>query len=386
MNISILWRNLIIVALLCYLPDCYAADDTQNASIAFFLTYYRIKNAIIGIGDAVSSYGIYLLYFFLLVDLIFALMSDWRLSTISTTILRTVLLAGFYTFLITGVSGLLAKGASEASKMASNVSAGSVQANPSAIFDYGLAQAELMFMEASAPIEAVKALEDAEKAAAEKYPNLVAFVNFIGEHTPLATMYSTGKTLANFMDNPVKRILCGISGFFILCIFTVISVNILLTYLAFIFMCYAGVFLLGFGGSHMTREMAIAYLRSLFAQAIIYYSMAMLASFCQDLFNRIAMLTVQNADHNTLPCLGALCVVAYGSYKLITQLPMIMGSIAGGRPLNGLSPTGIFRCLLNASIVIGTAVITGGAGAVGMAAAKGAGKAAANAANQGKVD
>ena len=65
---------------------------------------------------------------------------------------------------------------------------------------------------------------------------------------------------------------------------------------------------------------------------------------------------------------------------------MIMGSIAGGRPLNGLSPTGIFRCLLNASIVIGTAVITGGAGAVGMAAAKGAGKAAANAANQGKVD
>lgn len=382
---SNLVRNLFLFILLCYLPECYA-DEMQNASMAFFLTYYRIKNAIIGIGDAVSSYGIVLLYFFLLVDLIFALMSDWRLATISTTIMRTVLLAGFYTFLLTGVSSILSSGASDASKMASNVSSGSVQSNPSAIFDYGLAQAEIMFIEASAPSDAVKVLEDVEKEAAARYPNLIKFVNFIGSHTPLTMMYSSGKSLLNFMDNPVKRFLCGISGFFILCVFTVISVNILLTYLAFIFMCYAGVFLLGFGGSKITREIAIAYLRSLFAQAIIYYSMAMLASFCQNLFNNIAMKVLSSSDHSTLPCLGALCVVAYGSYKLITQLPMLMGSIAGGRPLNGLSPTGIFSCLLNATIIIGTAIVTGGAGAVGMAAAKGAGKAAGNAANQGKLD
>ena len=365
----------------------YAADDWESASTAFFMTYLRLKNGLNHLGEGVADYGLVLLYFFLLIDLIFSLMNDWRINNLLTTIMRTFLVAGFFTFLITGVSSILSKAPSQAASMA-NVVNGSVEANPAHIFDYGLAQSTMFFAEAAMPSEALQKLEEFENGLKANYPNLVKVANaffdsnFIG--TSLKSAYETSKGVALWMDNPVKRFLTACTGFFILCVFTIISVNILLTYLAFLFLCYAGVFLLGFGGSKITRDMAIAYLRALFAQAIIYYGMAMTATFCKDLFNDIAMSYLGSSGDKAAP-LAALCVVAYGSYKLINELPIVLGSIAGGRALNGLSPQGIFSTLLSGVMLVGSLVLSGGALTAGVAAAKAAAKAGSKSANGGEL-
>ena len=146
----------------------------------------------------------------------------------------------------------------------------------------------------------------------------------------------------------------------ILIVFALIGVNMLLLLVSGWIFAYAGVFILGFGGSRWTSEMAIGYFKSILNIGLQLMTMILLVGIGKSFVDQYY---ASMSAGMTLKELAVMAVVAAVLLALVAKVPPQIGALAGGS-------TGS----LGSNFGVGAAV---GAAAMGAAAVASAGAALA---------
>jgi type IV secretion system protein TrbL len=167
---------------------------------------------------------------------------------------------------------------------------------------------------------------------------------------------------------PMDSLFGMLLGAAILLMFALIGVNMLLLLVSGYFFAYAGVFILGFGGSKWTSEMAIGYYKSILNIALQLMAMVLIIgigrSFIDDYY------TAMSAGVS-LKEMGVMVVVGASMLFLVAKVPPQVGALAGGTTGNLGSNFGV-GAAVGAAAVAAAAVATAGAAiAAGAAGAAG---------------
>ena len=131
----------------------------------------------------------------------------------------------------------------------------------------------------------------------------------------------------------------GVAGA-ILVLYCLIAINVLLAFIAFYFMTYAGVFLLAFWSTDWTRDTAIMYLKALLARSIEFYGIILLAAASSDIFQNCLNDFVSSSGADTWLPLATLFTAAVVTYLLITKLPAMLAQCVAPIQSAGVSASG----------------------------------------------
>jgi len=145
----------------------------------------------------------------------------------------------------------------------------------------------------------------------------------------------------------------------IVVILAVIAVNMLLLLIAAWVLMYAGIFLLGFGGSRWTSEIAIQYFRTVLGVGIQLLVMILIVGIGSELLSGFYSKMSKNILNYEE--LSVMLIFAIALWVLVSKLPPLVSGIvlSSGTGIGNYSPG-------NAMPVVGTAAGVA-AGAVGMA-------------------
>jgi type IV secretion system protein TrbL len=142
----------------------------------------------------------------------------------------------------------------------------------------------------------------------------------------------------------------------ILIVFALVGTNMLLLLVSGYLFAYAGIFILGFGGSKWTSDMAIGYYKAILNIALQLMTMILIIGIGRSFVDQY--YTSMSAGI-TLKELGVMAVVAAVLLFLVAKIPSQIGALAGGTTGN-----------LGSNFGVGAAV---GAAAMGAAAVASAG-------------
>lgn len=150
-----------------------------------------------------------------------------------------------------------------------------------------------------------------------------------------------------------------ISAIILLCLCAV-AANILIALVNAWVMAYAGIFILGFGGSRWTSDMAIGYFKSMLGVGMELMTMTLLVGIAISVVNGF----YTNLDGSSLyELLVVLCVCAVLAL-LINKIPARLAGLAGGGSGAGVG----VGTLMGGMAMAAAAVATGGAAAMAGAA------------------
>jgi len=167
----------------------------------------------------------------------------------------------------------------------------------------------------------------------------------------------SGVSLLNPIDNMVIVIVVLV---LILCM-AVVAANILIALVTAWTMAYAGVFILGFGGSRWTSDMAISYFKSMLAIGLELMTMALLIGVATSVLDGFVEQLDAKSIYELLVVLTVCAVLA----MLISKIPGRIASLAGtGGSGASVSAGGA----LGAAALAGAAAATAGASLLGAAA------------------
>jgi len=184
---------------------------------------------------------------------------------------------------------------------------------------------------------------------------------FSAEFTPSGIVGIGFVALGNSLDNfSGWSIVDGIAGFFlslgILIVMTLIAVNMLLLLVSAWILAYAGVFLLGFGGSRWTSEIAVNYYKTVLGIAVQIMTMLLLVgignALITDYYGKM------NSGKIEIMETAVVFVVAIIIFVLSNKVPSIVSGIISGSGIGGI----------NVGDFAGGAALGAAAGAVGGAA------------------
>ena len=113
----------------------------------------------------------------------------------------------------------------------------------------------------------------------------------------------------------------------ILIVFALIGVNMLLLLISGWIFAYAGVFILGFGGSRWTSDMAIGYFKSILNIGLQLMTMVLLVGIGKSF---VDSYYVSMSAGMTLKELAVMAVVAAILLALVAKVPPQVGALAGG--------------------------------------------------------
>lgn len=125
----------------------------------------------------------------------------------------------------------------------------------------------------------------------------------------------------------------------VMLLFIFISINVLLALIAFYFMLYVGVILLGLWGADWTKDTAIMYLKALLARAIEYYGMIMVVAVALEVFNTCLAQIDNDLDDGWLPQM-TLLASAVVTYLTVTKLPAMLSQCVAPIQSAGVSASG----------------------------------------------
>ena len=154
----------------------------------------------------------------------------------------------------------------------------------------------------------------------------------------------------------------------ILLVFALIGVNMLLLLISGWIFAYAGVFILGFGGSRWTSDMAIGYFKSILNIGLQLMTMVLLVGIGKSF---VDSYYVSMSAGMTLKELAVMAVVAAILLALVAKVPPQVGALAGGSTGSLGSNFGV-GAAVGAAAMGAAAVATAGA-ALAAGAAGGAG-------------
>ena len=186
----------------------------------------------------------------------------------------------------------------------------------------------------------------------------------------------------------IKEIPAILTTFLVTILFEVIcaivAINLLLAIISTWFLMYAGVFILGFGATSWTSEMAIGYFRTVFAAAMRVMGMMLIIGVCADVIKTIASHIGTDIVYN-LSQQVELLVAALMMYLLSEKIPDQLASLTSGSLGSNHAAVSNAGSFATAQMAAGLAIsaATGGAGAVAkMAASRVAGDAASDIASR----
>ncbi|APW69485.1 P-type conjugative transfer protein TrbL [Salmonella enterica subsp. enterica serovar Sekondi] len=146
----------------------------------------------------------------------------------------------------------------------------------------------------------------------------------------------------------------------VLVVMSLIAINMLIMLVSAWVLCYAGVILLGFGGSKWTADIAINYLRTVLSIGIQLFTMALIIGIGQSFIDQYFSLIKDD-----VPDLNSLIVLLLASIILLVltnKLPLLLSGVVGGASLQGIGGFG-------AGMITGAAATAiSGAGAMAMGA------------------
>lgn len=146
----------------------------------------------------------------------------------------------------------------------------------------------------------------------------------------------------------------------VLVVMALIAINMLIMLVSAWVLCYAGVILLGFGGSKWTSDIAINYLRTVLSIGIQLFTMTLIIGIGQSFLDQYFSII-----KNDIPDLNSLIVLLLASIILLVltnKLPLLLSGVVGGASLQGIGGFG-------AGMITGAATTAiSGAGAMAMSA------------------
>ena len=171
------------------------------------------------------------------------------------------------------------------------------------------------------------------------------------------------KSLAVISFNPLYNAGIVLIALAILVCMAVVSANVLIALVTAWVLAYAGIFILGFGGSRWTSEMAIGYFKAVLGIGLELMTMTLLVGIATSVVNGF----YQNLDASSLYELMLVFCVCAVLALLIGKIPGRVAALSGGG--SGAS--------IGAGSVMGAAAMAGAAVASGGAALAAAGASAA---------
>ncbi|ELM1166800.1 P-type conjugative transfer protein TrbL [Escherichia coli] len=124
----------------------------------------------------------------------------------------------------------------------------------------------------------------------------------------------------------------------VLVVMSLIAVNMLIMLVSAWVMCYAGIILLGFGGSKLTSDITVNYLRTVLSVGIQLFVMTLIIGIGQSFIDQY--FSVIKDD---VPDLNSLIVLLLASIVLLVltnRLPQLLSGIVGGTSLHGMGGFG----------------------------------------------
>ncbi len=124
----------------------------------------------------------------------------------------------------------------------------------------------------------------------------------------------------------------------VLVVMSLIAVNMLIMLVSAWVMCYAGIILLGFGGSKLTSDITVNYLRTVLSVGIQLFVMTLIIGIGQSFIDQY--FSVIKYD---VPDLNSLIVLLLASIVLLVltnRLPQLLSGIVGGASLHGMGGFG----------------------------------------------
>ncbi len=160
--------------------------------------------------------------------------------------------------------------------------------------------------------------------------------------------------------HPIDNLAIVIVSAIILLCLCVVAANILIALVNAWVMAYAGIFILGFGGSRWTSDMAVGYFKSMLGVGMELMTMTLLVGIAISVVNGF----YANLDGSSLyELLIVLCVCAVLAL-LINKIPARLAGLAGGGSGAGVG----VGTLMGGMAMAASAVATGGAAAMAGAA------------------
>ncbi|WP_312975697.1 P-type conjugative transfer protein TrbL [Atlantibacter hermannii] len=145
----------------------------------------------------------------------------------------------------------------------------------------------------------------------------------------------------------------------VLVVMALIAINMLIMLVSAWVLCYAGVILLGFGGSKWTSDIAINYLRTVLSIGIQLFTMTLIIGIGQSFIDQYFSII-----KNDIPDLNSLIVLLLASIILLVltnKLPLLLSGVVGGASLQGIGGFG-------AGMTGAATTAMSGAGAMAMSA------------------
>ncbi|HBD5656065.1 TPA: P-type conjugative transfer protein TrbL, partial [Escherichia coli] len=124
----------------------------------------------------------------------------------------------------------------------------------------------------------------------------------------------------------------------VLVVMSLIAINMLIMLVSAWVLCYAGVILLGFGGSKWTSDIAINYLRIVLSIGIQLFTMTLIIGIGQSFIDQYFSLIKDD-----VPDLNSLIVLLLASIILLVltnKLPLLLSGVVGGASLQGIGGFG----------------------------------------------
>ena len=175
---------------------------------------------------------------------------------------------------------------------------------------------------------------------------------------------------------PVDTAVTITMAFLILLCLGSTAINMLLTLLSGWMLAYGGIFLLGFGGSRWTSDIAINYYKTVLSIGAQLLGMALAVG-----IGRTFLLDhhLEMASDITFKNLGAMLLVSLLLMRLVNKIPELLGGIVGGAALRGGGGDAGAVTALGAATMASAAMSTGVKGLMqgGLAMAGGASAVAA---------
>ena len=122
------------------------------------------------------------------------------------------------------------------------------------------------------------------------------------------------------------------TGMIFVCLCAVVAIRVLLAILAVWFLMYAGIFILGFGSTSWTSDMAINYFRTVLVASIRLSTIILIVGVCQSVIEDISPSTqsINAYSPNNFLMMLELIITALMMYLLIKTIPELLASLAKG--------------------------------------------------------
>lgn len=158
--------------------------------------------------------------------------------------------------------------------------------------------------------------------------------------------------------SPVVSALMLIASIIVLVILALIAVNMLLLLVSAWLLAYAGIFLLGFGGSRWTSEIAINFYKSVLGIGVQLFTMTFLIGVGKSFLDQY-----YNAFQASTPDLNSLCVLLVASVILLSLVnklpPMFAGIVSSTGHASGIGSFGAGAAISAATMAASAAASAG---------------------------